>query len=57
MKISGNFECFQYFTDILETKTIFKKLKYRFLVENTKIEKAYFHTELPYQKPMLKQIE
>ena len=38
-----------------KTKTFFKKLVYRFLVESTKID--YFHTKLPYQKPMLRQIE
>ena len=46
--IRENFECFQYFdfeTDFLETKTFFKKLEYRFLVESTKIEKASFPYE------------
>ena len=27
------------------------------MVESTKIENASFHTKLPYQKPMLRQIE
>ena len=38
-------------------KTIFKKLEYRFLIDSTKFENAYFHTKLPYQKLMLRQIE
>ena len=40
-----------------KTKDHFKKLDYRFLVESTKIENASFLYKLPYQKPMLKQIE
>ena len=35
----------------------FKKLEICFLIESTKIEKAYFHTKLPYQNPMLRQTE
>ena len=35
-------------------KTFFKKLQYRFLVENVTIENASSHTKLPYQKPMLR---
>ena len=45
MTISGNFENFQYFnfeTNLLETKSFFKKLEYHFLVESTKIENASF---------------
>ena len=40
-----------------KTKTFFKKLEYRFLVESTKIENASFPYKLPYQKPTLRQIE
>ena len=40
-----------------KTKTFFEKLEYRLLVESTKIESASFHTKLPYQKPMLRQIK
>ena len=43
---SENFQRFQYFNfeiDFMENKNLFqKKLKYRFLVENTKIENASF---------------
>ena len=45
VKISGNFERFQYFnfeTDFLENENFFKKLEYCFLVENTKIENVSF---------------
>ena len=45
MTISENFEHFQYFnfgTDFIESKTFFKKLEYRLLVERTKIEKTSF---------------
>ena len=40
-------------------KTCFKKLEYHFLVETTKTENAsyQFHTKLPRQKPMFRQIE
>ena len=41
-----------------KTANFFKKLKYHFLVESTKIEKAqHFHTIMPCQMPILKQIE
>ena len=42
-----------------KTKTFFKKLEDSFLVESTKIEKDWnhFHTKLPYQKPILRQIK
>ena len=40
-----------------KTKTFFKKLEYRFLVEHTKTENASIHTKLLYQKPMLRQTE
>ena len=67
MTISENIKHFQYLykffckfynfeTDFLENKTFFKKLEYCFFVERTKIEKASF-PKLPYQKPMLIQIE
>ena len=45
--ISENFERFQYFnfkTDFLEN-------------ENLRLKMHHFHTKLPYQKPMLRQIE
>ena len=39
-------------------QTFFKKLEYHFLVESTKIENAVFvDTKLPFQKPILRQIE
>ena len=39
-------------------QTFFKKLEYHFLVESTKIENAIFvDTKLPFQKPILRQIE
>ena len=40
-----------------KTKTFFKKLEYRFLTENTSLKTHHFHTNLPYQKPMLRQTE
>ena len=45
MKVSGNFEPFQYsnFQTDLENENLFqKKLEYRFLVESVKIENASF---------------
>ena len=39
-----------------KTKTFFKKLEYRFLVETTKIENKNFRSKLLCQKPMLRQI-
>ena len=38
-----------------ETKTFLKKLGFRFLVESTKIEMYHFHTNLLYQKTILRQ--
>ena len=38
-------------------KTFFKKLEYRFLIESPKLETHHFHTKLPKQKPMIRQIE
>ena len=60
MTISGNFEYFQYFnfeTDFLENENFFQKTGLLFLVESIRIENAHFHTKLPYQRPMLRQIE
>ena len=51
----SKFERFKRF--FWKTKIFSKKLEDRFLVESTKIEKHHFHTKLPYQKPMLRQIE
>ena len=55
--ITGDFERFNYFavkTSFLKQNEIFfKKLEYCFLVERTQ----YFYTELPCQKPVLRQIE
>ena len=49
--ISESFKRFQYFdfeTNFLETKTLFKKLEYRFLVETTEIE----ITSFPFKTPL-----
>ena len=40
-----------------KTKTFFKKLEYRFLVENSKIENALFPYKTVIQRPMLRQIK
>ena len=40
-----------------KTKTFFKKLDYRFLVESTKIENASFPCKTGNQKPILRQIK
>ena len=40
-----------------KTKTFSKNLGYSFLVESSKIENAIFLYKLPYQKPILTQIE
>ena len=39
------------------SKLLFKKLEYRFWVENIKMESALFPHKLPYQKSILRQIE
>ena len=57
--ISENFEHFQYFnfeTDFLENENLFKKTGVQFLAERTKTGHN-FRTKLPYQKPVLRQIE
>ena len=51
------FNTFNFETNFLENKTFFEKLEYRFLVESTKLKTHHFHTKLPHQKPMLRQIE
>ena len=38
-------------------KSFFEKLEYPFLVEGTTTENIFYHTNLPYLKPMLRQIE
>ena len=38
-------------------KSFFEKLEYPFLVEGTTTENTFYHTNLPYLKPMLRQIE
>ena len=40
-----------------KAKIIFKNLEYSFLIESTKLKAEHFHTKLPCQKPMLRQIE
>ena len=60
MTINRNFERFLYFNfeaDFLEKTNLFKKLKYRFLVEVLRLKTHHFHTKLPDEKPMLRQIE
>ena len=46
MTITGNFECFQYFTfetNVLKNKSlIFKKLENSFVVENTMVESVTY---------------
>ena len=39
-----------------KTKTFFKKLEYCFL-KTLRLKTYHFHTKLPYQKPMLRQIK
>ena len=45
-KISGNFECFQYFinfeADCLENEKLFQKTGVLFLIERTQVENASF---------------
>ena len=39
------------------TKIFFKKLEQHFLFETLRLKAHHFHTKLPYQQPMLRQIE
>ena len=57
MKVSNVFNTLTLKQIFWKTKTFFKKLKYCFLVEATKIENTPFPFKLLCQKPMLKQIE
>ena len=57
MEISNVFNTLTLKQIFWKTKTFFKELGYRFLAESTKIEKEHFYTNLPNQKPMLRQIE
>ena len=57
MTITGNFKRFQHFnfkTNFLENETFFKKLGYRFFVENTKIENASFSYKTAMAKDIVK---
>ena len=38
-------------------KTFSKKLEYHFSLKSQRLKVRHFHTKLPYQKPMLRQIE
>ena len=58
--ITENFKSFQQFnfsTDFPENENLFKKLKYRFSVERTRLKTQHFHAKMLYQKPMLRKIE
>ena len=62
MTITGSFERIQYFnfeTNFWKTQTPFKKLKYRFLVESTKINSTTFSykTALPEAKVTTNRME
>ena len=59
--ISENFEHFQYFnfqTDFVENKNLFQKTVWStvFQVNALRLKRHHFHTIIPYQKPMLRQI-
>ena len=58
--ISESFKRLWYFnfeTDFLENENFFKKLEYRFQLKALRLKTDHSHTKLPYQKPMLRQIE
>ena len=58
--ISRNFERLQYLTlkqIFWKTKTFFKKLSAVFQLKELRLKAHHFHAILPYQKPMLRQIE
>ena len=61
MTIGGNFERFQYFKferDFLENQNLVGKTGVPlFSWKQVRLKMHYFHTKLPYQKPMLGQIE
>ena len=40
-----------------KTKIFFKKLEYRFELKTLRLKTHHFHTKLPHQKPMIRQIE
>ena len=60
MTVTGNFERFQYFnfeTNFLKNDNILQKTGVILLAKKIEMENANFHTKLPCQKPMLRQIE
>ena len=57
VKVSNVFNTLTLKQIFWKTKTFFKELEYRFLVETAQIEKHRFHSKLLCQKPMLRQIE
>ena len=57
VKVSNFFNTLTLKQIFWKTKTFFKKLEYRFVVETTKIESTSFQFRLLCQKPMLRQTE
>ena len=57
--INRNFEPFEHFnfeTDFLENENLFEKTGALFFqLKALRLKMHYFHTKLPYQKPMLRQ--
>ena len=58
--ISGNFEPFKYFNfeiGFLENENLLKNWSTIFELKEIRLKSRHFHTKLPYQMPMLRQIE
>ena len=60
MRINESFKRFQYSnfeTDFLENENLLQKTEVVFELKALRLKTHHFHTKLPYQKPMLRQIE
>ena len=59
MTFTENFKCFQYFnfeTNFLKNENLFQKTGVPFF-NVRRLKMQHFHAKLPFQKPMMRQIE
>ena len=60
MRINESFKRFQYSnfeTDFLENENLLQKTEVVFELKALRLKTHHFHTKLPYQRPMLRQIK
>ena len=59
VRITGSFECFQYFFDanFLKRDFFLQKWSNVFQLKTLRLKTQYFHTKLPCKKPLLRQMD